>query len=402
MPPASPSTARAMNDRLALKLLQERGPLSASQLTTLTGLARPTVADLIQRLAAAGLIAPAGESEARRRGPNARLYGIVADRAHLAALDMRTDGVRVRVADLLGTQLAEAQLLVDPAAPPEEAVRGTAELLDHAAAEAGVERLHSVAVGVPGLIDPRTARLRTATGLDWHRELIALLQDRLSAAVRTENESNLAALAELRAGAARDRDSFVFFWLGEGPGAAVILDGALRSGASGGAGEIGFLPVPGAEALPSAATCESGFHSLVCDAAVRQLAAEHGMDPALGAEQALRAAVEGGGRGEGVGSGEGPGPEAAFLDALATRIMLGAAAVTAVLDPGCLVLGGALGHAGGAPLAARVERQLAEVTPLRTEVRASSYGDDGVLNGALLAAVDMAQEAVFPSFPSAG
>ena len=60
-----------------------------------------------------------------------------------------------------------------------------------------------------------------------------------------ENETNLAALAEQRLGVARDRDSFVLLWLGAGVGAAVVLDGRLRRGASGGAGEIGFLPVPG-------------------------------------------------------------------------------------------------------------------------------------------------------------
>ncbi|MFD7949114.1 MarR family transcriptional regulator, partial [Streptomyces sp. NPDC059744] len=123
--PASPSTARVINDRLALRLLQEDGPLTATQLKTLTGLSRPTVADLVERLQGAGLIQVVGESGAERRGPNARLYGIVADRAHLAALDVRTDSVAVVVADLLGVTLAEATLPWGTHAGP-----------DHAAAEA--------------------------------------------------------------------------------------------------------------------------------------------------------------------------------------------------------------------------------------------------------------------------
>src|SRR5688572_3305775 len=97
---ASPSTARAINDRLALELLQEEGPLTAGQLKTMTGLSRPTVADLVERLQGSGLIRVVGETGADRRGPNARLYGIVADRAHLAALDVRTESVSVVVADL--------------------------------------------------------------------------------------------------------------------------------------------------------------------------------------------------------------------------------------------------------------------------------------------------------------
>lgn len=48
--PASSITARAINDRVALDLLQGEGPLTAGQLKTLTGLSRPSVADLVERL----------------------------------------------------------------------------------------------------------------------------------------------------------------------------------------------------------------------------------------------------------------------------------------------------------------------------------------------------------------
>ena len=90
--PASPRTARVINDRLALDHLLREGPLTAARLKELTGLSRPTVADLVDRLTGAGLIRIVGESGADRRGPNARLYGLVAERAHLAALDVRTSG----------------------------------------------------------------------------------------------------------------------------------------------------------------------------------------------------------------------------------------------------------------------------------------------------------------------
>src|SRR5918995_1770365 len=103
---ASPRTARAINDRIALELLAERGPLTAAQLRELTGLSRPSVADLIDRLGRDGLVAVVGESGAERRGPNARLYGLAADRAHVAALDVRTGGVAFTLADLAGETVA--------------------------------------------------------------------------------------------------------------------------------------------------------------------------------------------------------------------------------------------------------------------------------------------------------
>ncbi|WP_240439651.1 ROK family transcriptional regulator [Streptomyces europaeiscabiei] len=267
--PASPSTARAINDRLALRLLQQEGPLTAGQLKQLTGLSRPTVADLVERLTAAGLVEVVGESGEQRRGPNARLYGIVADRAHLAALDVRTEGVTVVVADLLGTELARASVPIADDAGTGPAVEQAVTLVERAAKEAGADRLHTVAIGAPGLIDPATGELRDSSGLpEWHRRLVAALGESFPARVLVENETNLAALAEQRDGAARDRDTFVLLWLGLGTGAAVVLDGHLRRGASGGTGEIGFLPVPGTTTVPSATDCEGGFHSLGGAAAV--------------------------------------------------------------------------------------------------------------------------------------
>ncbi|MER8067926.1 ROK family transcriptional regulator [Streptomyces sp. NPDC094034] len=408
---ASPSTARAINDRLALRLLQREGPLTAGQLKTLTGLSRPTVADLVERLQDSGLVEVVGETGDRRRGPNARLYGIVADRAHLAALDVRTDSVSVVVADLLGKTLAEAVLPIGSDTATEAAVERAVVLLERTAGKAGTVPLHSVGIGAPGLVDPVTGELRDSSGLPaWHRRLVAVLHERLPARVLVENETNLAALAEQRLGAARDQDTFVLLWLGHGVGAAVVLDGRLRRGASGGAGEIGFLPVPGTSRLPSAVTSDGGFHALAGSAGVAELAGRYGISAVPAPQEPpsaalVRAAVRavGGasagaagaaGAGEGVPAHEG-GAAAAFLDELAERLALGAAAVSAVLDPGRIVLAGEAGHAGGEVLAARVEDRLATMSPLRTEVRAGALGGAAVLRGALLTAREAAQDELF-------
>ncbi|TQJ47681.1 ROK family transcriptional regulator [Streptomyces sp. SLBN-115] len=402
--PASPSTARAINDRLALRLLQHEGPLTAGQLKQLTGLSRPSVADLVERLTASGLIEMVGEAGAQRRGPNAKLYGIVADRAHLAALDVRTDGVTVLVSDLVGRVLAEASVPIGGDTGTGTAVEQAVSLVERAVKEAeavgappreGLRawgRLHTLGIGAPGLIDPAGGELRDSSGLpEWHRRLVAALQERFPAAhAHVENETNLAALAEQREGAARDRDTFVLLWLGHGTGAAVVLDGALRRGASGGTGEIGFLPVPGTGGLPSATDCEGGFHSLAGSAAIAALAGEYGLTAHARADEPVaaalvRAAVDAPDTGAAVG----------FLDALADRLALGAASVVAVLDPGCVVLGGEVGQAGGEVLASRVARRLRQMAPLPTEVRASVLGGGAVLRGALLTARDAAQEELF-------
>ncbi|NED04630.1 ROK family protein, partial [Streptomyces sp. SID6648] len=106
-------------------------------------------------------------------------YGIVAGRAHLAALDVRTEGVAVLVSDLLGRVLAEASVPIDDHSGTGPAVEQAVGLVERAVKEAGADRLHTVGIGAPGLIDPAGGELRDSSGLpEWHRRLTAALQEK--------------------------------------------------------------------------------------------------------------------------------------------------------------------------------------------------------------------------------
>lgn len=384
---ASPRTARAINDRLALRLLQQEGPLTAGQLKELTGMSRPSVADLVERLRVAGLIEVVGESGEARRGPNARVYGIVADRAYVAGLDVRIESIGVEIADLLGRTVVRAGLPVADDADPARIIEDGITLLLGAARDAGAERLHTVVLGAPGLIDPVTGRLSSTGGLPaWHADFVDEVRKRLGVPVLLENEVNLATVAEQRSRSAEGEDTFVLLWVGGGVGAGVLLDGRLRRGASGGAGEVGFMPISRGDELPSAEDCDNGYHGLVGSRAVCALARDHGLSPAPAADaqaaaevvrQALAAAAEG------------------FLAELAERIAIGAATVCAVLDPGRVVLAGEVGSAGGTALAARVGAALARLSPLRTVVQVTAVDGGPVLRGAVITATDAAQSELF-------
>jgi predicted NBD/HSP70 family sugar kinase len=356
-------------------------------LKELTGMSRPSVADLVERLQDSGLIEVVGEAGEARRGPNARVYGIVANRAYVAGLDILIESIAVEIADLLGRTVARADLPVPEGADPAGTVADGVELLRGAIRTAGATALHTVAVGAPGLVDPVTGRLRASDALPaWHGQLVDEVRSRLGVPVLLENEVNLAAVAEQRVGAAQDDDTFVLLWIGGGVGAAVVLDGRLRRGASGGAGEVGFLPLLGTPELPTATDCDNGYHGLVGSRALCALARAHGIpagsgDDAEGAAAAVRAALAAGADG--------------FLAELASRIAVGAAAICAVLDPGRVVLAGEVGQAGGPALAERVAESLARISPLPTLVQASAVRGGAVLRGAVLTATDAAQDALF-------
>ena len=82
---------------------------------------------------------------------------------------------------------------------------------------------------------------------------------------------------------------------------------------------------------------------------------------------------------------------ARFLDELARRVALGAAAVCTVIDPGLVVLGGEVGLAGGTALAGRVAAEVARICPVRPRVVPTAVASEPVLRGALLTAVNQAR-----------
>ena len=379
--PGTPSLLRELNDRAALDLLLGGELLTRSQISEHTGVSKVTVSQMLTRLEERGLVAIAGE-QAGGRGPNAALYSVVPSSAYVAGLYMESDLVSAAVADVTGRRVAEASLDPNGADDPVELVRGVVE---RACASAGVEvaRLSALVIGSPGVVDPQTGDPRLAVNLPaWHEGALAALREVLHKPVVIENDVNLAAMAERAAGAAAGADDFVLVWIGGGLGLATILGGRLHRGTAGAAGEIGYLPVHGAPLHTDIRhPASGGFQALAGGSAVRALAAEYGFAAPTPAE-AVQAAIAG---------------SEAFLDELAHRVAVGVASVCVVLDPGLVVLGGEVGRAGGAALAARVAADVAGICPARPRVVPTGVPDEPVLRGAMLAAVAQARAALLAS-----
>ncbi|MFJ7247079.1 ROK family transcriptional regulator [Kitasatospora sp. NPDC098652] len=381
----TPSLLRAINDRAALELLLEKGPLSRTQIGALTGLSKPTASQLLARLEAAGLVLPVGTTEGGP-GPNAQLYQVNPAAGYVAGLDVTNSGIRVAVADITGGTLAE-HTVSTRGVPAAETVPRVAAAVAEAVRAAGLGAgcLRTVAIGVGGAPDPVTGKLNYASHLPgWHSpRLVEELSEAIGAPVSIENDVNLAAVAEQATGAAAGFEDFVLLWAGAGVGAAIVLAGRLHRGFTGGAGEVGYMPVPGSPVEWDARRRKfGGFQDQVGAVAVRTLAREHGLG-APTAEESVAKALET------------PGAGDAFLTALAGRLAVGLAVIVAVVDPQLVVLSGAVPSAGGERLRALVEDELARICLARPEVRSSALSGSPVLHGALQRALADAREAVF-------
>ena len=113
-------------------------------------------------------------------------------------------------------------------------------MFDEQSAHAAIK---AVGVGFPGLVHHASQRIvklphtPSLADIDLHQEFARAF----NVPVHFENNANAAAYAELRCGAARGVGDFLYLHIGAGVGAGLVIDGKLRHGTSGFAGEIGHM-----------------------------------------------------------------------------------------------------------------------------------------------------------------
>jgi len=107
-------------------------------------------------------------------------------------------------------------------------------------------RIRTVGVGVPGAFDPVTETVWAPNLPGWTRTpLKCLLEKSLARPVYVEGDRNVQALAEAWMGVGRGQpvQNLVFFTVGTGIGAGLIVDGKVVSGTRGLAGAAGWMAV---------------------------------------------------------------------------------------------------------------------------------------------------------------
>ena len=161
----------------------------------------------------------------------------------------------------------------------------------------------------------------------------------------------------------------------------LVLDGKLYRGASGAAGEVGYLPI-GADPYDRQVRRRGAFEEAVNGAAVVRAAGR----PAWAGRSPPRRCSPLARRGDPLAT--------RVVEDEARRIALGLAVVTAVVDLELVILGGGVG--GNADLLlGPVERELRALSPMRPRLAVSALGEDAVLQGAVATALAVAQRRLF-------
>ncbi|MEI5523065.1 ROK family protein [Streptomyces brasiliscabiei] len=351
--------------RAVFAVLAASSTATRPQLATGARLSKPTVSTAVAELEAAGLAARSGTLNGGT-GRSAAVYDLGLAAGAVLAVDLGPSVTRVRVCALDGTLLAEGTGL------RADTVDVVADALSGLSSGAPLRAI-VVAVGDVTVQSREGTAVRPATakaGPIFDALTVTLPP---GVPVHVENNVNCAALAELHEGAARGRDTFGYLRIGVGIGLGVVIGGQVLRGANGAAGEVARLPYPwDADREPRHEGLEAhiGAGSLLRRAADAWRGVD---DPCPDTVDGLFALAD-----------AGHATACAVVGRHAADVGRLAVAATAVLDPGLIVLGGAV---GSQPLLLPgVRAELARLS-WPTEVVSSALGDSGTVVGASRLAV---------------
>jgi len=288
------STRTDVNRSAILARLGAGGPASRADLARALTLSPALITQLVKDLITDGLVVELDQAPSNGGRP-ARMLG-------LAASAGRAVGVKVVADHVAFVEVGIDGQVVRSASTPFDATSSTfvSELVERIREFIGSGsdvNLLGLGVGVPGSVDSPGNGVVESAQLGWNGvELGDALRRAIGLPVIVENNVNALAVAERLFGLGRSHDDFLVVTIGTGIGAGIVVDGSVLRSASGGAGEIGHIPV--ADDGPRCTCGNDGcLESLISEAALVAQARSAGViEPAAGID-ALLAAADGGDEG---------------------------------------------------------------------------------------------------------
>ena len=359
---------RDLSDQAVLEAIFREGPITRPELSTRTGLSKPTVSESVRRLMQERLIRSAGvRSGNLGRSP---VSYVVDDAAgYVIGVDVGGANIRVAAVNLFG------ELLSSRSEPlRQDGGRG----LD--------KQVHAVVremIRVTAATHSQLLAVAAARTEKWPAEAtdaedpLERLAEQIGVPVFTDSGINLSAIGEKWRGLAGDVSDFVFVTVGAGVGAGIVVSDQLVRGAHFGAGDIAGIPGARGRRVSALGSTEG----MEADALLERARTLDWKGPTPDTIAAIfdRADTEPAAR--------------KLIKWEATQLSYAVATICAVVDPELVVLGGGI---GSYPALLEPVREMTEPLlshPVRIE--SSSLREHAALYGALAVALRDAHEQLF-------
>ena len=245
-----------------------------------------------------------------------------------------------------------------------------------------------IGMGVPGMIDSKAGNVIYSNNLDWKDFRIGDKVETLTGLkVKIANDANVAALGEVKFGAAKNCNDVIMITLGTGVGGGIVLDGKLFEGFRSAGAEVGHtvVEVGGRKCGCGRCGCFEQYSSAM--ALIRDT--KEAMEKAPGS--AMWQVVEGdinkvSGSTAFKAAAQGDKTAQAVLDQYVRYLGEGIANLINIFRPEAVMLGGGVSNAGDAlltPVKAYVEQNIYVDTDYApVDIVRATLGNDAGIYGA--------------------
>lgn len=359
------------------QILRDGKPRTRSELASLTGLARSTVAARVDALLRVKLISTVADA-ASTGGRPSRQFAFDGTHHAVLGVDIGASHVHIAVTDLHGTMLADVQ---EPLAVSEGPDRILGWVIEQGTRlfEPFADRmtLCAVGVGLPGPVEHATGRpVDPPIMPGWDRyDVPGALSGEFGVPALVDNDVNVMALGEHH-GFWPDVEDLLFVKVATGIGAGVIVGGRVHRGAQGIAGDLGHIWVPEAEGVECRCGSIGCLEAVAAGPAIAARLRARGHDVHTTADvtaSVLRGDVD------------------AVREVREAGRIIGRVLTTCVslINPAVIALGGSIANAGDHLLAGAREVIYTRATPLAASnlqiVRSRGSSDAAVAGAAAMA-----------------
>ncbi len=372
---------REVNRSIVLDMIRRGGRISRTDLARRSSLTKPTISAIVEDLIASGIVQEVGYGKTvPSGGRRARLLQFNEESAAYLGIRFGVHNTTVAVSDARG----EIKSTLDTKSilgQPDRAIDAALGLIDEAlqAAEIPRARLQSVGVAVAGVVDQNSGSCVMSPNLGWDNVPVReRLREALELPVVVNNNTDAAALAEGRIGAAKGYGTYVWLYVGTGVGAGIVIDGRLYYGRQGFTGEIGHCRLskdgPILEDVASGKAIQrAAEQALEAGRATKLSELERPISAGMVAQVAR----------------EGDEVASSILAEVGAHLGLGVSYLLNILNPEIVVVGGRVAEAGEGLLnAVRASAAHNALKPENVQIVASTLGDQAGIVGAVLLAME--------------
>lgn len=228
-----------------IKFLYIKGAQSNADICERFRISSPTSIGLLNELIAEGYVEKQGRGHSIG-GRKPDLYGLQDNSLFVLGIEMGQYNTRMAIFNNRNEAVTEIQTFPIPISKDLAALEDLYECAMNLILASGINssKLLGIGISMPGLVTQKDGRNHTYLFTPEHSEsLQQILENKFKKPVFLQNDVKAATLAEYRFGLAKSRRDVLVISMDWGIGIGMIMDGKLRTGTSGFAGEFGHIPM---------------------------------------------------------------------------------------------------------------------------------------------------------------